>query len=117
MDFALQNSQNGQLEMTYNAINDVRNNIILSLIIKKGSFFLDLNFGSLIHEIKTTSLSDLNLLKSHCAAALQWMITIRKVKSFDIIVKLVSNGVVTIDVTANLFDNKKVTYEHYLRVV
>lgn len=117
MDFALQNNSNGHVEMSYNAVNDIRNNILISLIVKKGTFFLDLAFGSLIHEVKTTSPSDLNLLKSYCAAALQWMIDIKKVKSFEILVRHYSPGTVIINITADLFDDKKVTYEHYLRVV
>lgn len=116
MDFALQNND-GIVSMSYDAVNDIRNNIILSLLVKKGSFFLDLNFGSRLHEITSATPSDLNLIKSYCSEALSWMVTIKKVKSFDITAILASVGKIEIVTIAHLNDGTRVTYSTFLRIM
>lgn len=76
MDFALVTGPNGQLRMSLDGSSDIRNNILLSLYVKRGSFFLDLNFGSRLYEIKSLSEPNVRLAKEYVQQALQWILEI-----------------------------------------
>ena len=82
MDFALTPGPNGQLRMSLDAASDIRNNILLSLHVKRGSFFLDKEFGSRLYEIQSLSLSDIALAQQYATECLAWLIKIGRAIRF-----------------------------------
>jgi hypothetical protein len=61
LDYQLTIDDSGQAAMSFGCTDSLANNLLLSLSVKKGSFFLDPGFGSRLHEISTTSENDLQL--------------------------------------------------------
>lgn len=118
MDYLLNTDSNGQgiVTMSFDAVTDIRNNIMLSYLVKKGAFFIDLNFGSRLHEIKSTSPSDCNLAKAYCKESVAWMLKIKKIVSFDVAATAVSNKIHLYS-TAILPSGDSVSYSLFLRVI
>jgi phage gp46-like protein len=115
MDYLL-TPVSGLLTMSFDHACDFRNNIMLSLHTKKGAFFLDIEFGSRLHEIKSVSDADLNIAVAYCNEALQWLIAIKKVSSFSISSERIKDGILIL-VNAHLSDGSFVPYEHFVRVL
>jgi len=65
---------NGRMVMSYEAADSFLNNIILSIYIRKGSFFADRNLGSLLYTIKKITDNNIKLARDFILQALQWMI-------------------------------------------
>lgn len=114
MDFLLE-TDNGHVVMSFNSVNDVRNNIILSLIVKRGSFFVDPNFGSQLHVLKNNSPESCNLAESYCKDAVKWMIKIGKLIQFDVSATPFKNGI-QLNCSAILPDRNIVNYDHFVRI-
>jgi phage gp46-like protein len=115
MDYLLINDSYGNLMMSFDASNDIRNNILLSLHIKKGSFFLDPNFGSRDHEIKSTTQSDINLAIAYGKEALQWMQTANKVSKIEISAYSIKDKIYR-EITVTLPNGKIENYTTFFRV-
>jgi phage gp46-like protein len=114
MDFLLE-TDGGQVFMTFNSVDNIRNNILLSLIVRKGTFFLDYNFGSQLYELNNNSFESCNLAVSYCKSALQWMIKIQRVIQFDVSAVPFKNGI-SLRCVATLPDKSAVSYDHFVRI-
>jgi len=75
MDFQItpDNQGIGQLSFTKNT--DLRTDIWLSIMTKKGSFFVNPDFGCEVYKIRKVTDSNLLLMKQYFEACLQWLIT------------------------------------------
>ena len=88
MDFSLNiDNQTGLAGMTFEMATDgnLANNVYLSLMIKRGSFFQNPAFGSRLHLLqraKNTSRTEA-LAVEYCKEALQWLIDVGRVTRFD----------------------------------
>ena len=82
-DFMIVTGQ-GQGQMTFEKADNIMNNIFLSIMIEKGSFFFNPEFGLK----KRPGLKNIDryaaLLVEDCKAALQWIIDIGRAVKFDI---------------------------------
>lgn len=74
----------GQPVMSFGCTDSLANNLLLSLTVKKGSFFLDPGFGSRLHEISTTSEFDVQLSIKHAEDATSWLVRTKKVISIQV---------------------------------
>jgi phage gp46-like protein len=76
MDFALQIDSRGLAAMTFGKSETMINNIYLSLMVKKGSFFYDPTFGSRLHELGREKNTPATARKAedYCREALQWLL-------------------------------------------
>ena len=89
MDFALLiENQSGIAAMTFEKASggNLYNNIHLSLVIRRGSFFQNTDFGSRLHLLqraKNTAQTEA-LAIEYCREALQWLIDARRVAKIDI---------------------------------
>jgi len=85
MDFALQ-IDGGQAAMTFDKETTIVNNIYLSLMVKKGSFFYNPSFGSRLHELKREKNTPATARKAedYCREALQWLLDTGKAIKIDI---------------------------------
>lgn len=79
LDYQLTINDTGPAIVSFNCTDSLANNLLLSLIVKKGSFFLDPEFGSRLHEISTTSENDLQLSIKYAEEATVWLVRTKKV--------------------------------------
>lgn len=115
MDYLITPDINGVFQMTFEAVFDCRNNILLSLHIKKGSLFVDKNFGSDLYKIKENRSTDLRLAESYARDALQWMLKITRLKSVDVLASAINDGI-ELKITATSAIGNIIPYTYYLRV-
>jgi len=75
MDFALTLTADNRPQADVGrAADPLLNAVLLSLHIKRGSWFFNPDFGSRLDEIKTTSNTDLALARQYVEDSLQWLI-------------------------------------------
>ncbi len=124
MDFNIDTTEaaQGLGAMSFDRSDDIMNNIFLSIMVKKGSFFARPSFGSRLHELarhKNTATTEA-LAKDYCAEALQWLIDAGKAVSFDIQTERDPEGDphrLKILITAVQADLSVVTFETYQEVI
>lgn len=119
MDFQIDTSA-GQGEMTFTPAADIRNNIFLSLKIRRGAFFANPSFGlRSVRPAKNTARTA-GLLKEYCTEALQWLIDTGKAVSVDVQVErdpAAWPDRMKILVTAVQADLTPVTFETFQEVI
>lgn len=90
MDFAIDIATDGSAigAMTFNQAKhgNLMNNIYLSLAVKKGSWFQDLNFGSRLHLLQRAKNTEQTaaLTEEYCKEALQWLIDTGRAKKIEV---------------------------------
>ena len=90
IDFALTIS-GSQAQMTYEPTTDLGNNVWLSLMVKRGSFFQDPNFGSRLYLLQRAK----NTLKTQALAiayaqeALAWLISSGRATAINVTAEVV----------------------------
>lgn len=85
MDFKIA-IENGIGQMTFEKADNIMNNVFLSLMIRKGSFFQNPDFGSRLHLLKRAknTAKTAALAEQYCKEALQWLIDNEKAKSIEV---------------------------------
>lgn len=87
MDFAISiNNRTGTADMTYDQDTTLMNNIYLSLMVRRGSFFADTSFGSRLHLLqrgKNTNRT-MRLAIDYTKEALQWLIDAGKARTVEV---------------------------------
>ena len=73
-------------QMTFDPASTIMNNIWLSLVIKKGSFFQNPDFGSRLHLLRRMKNTEKTaaLAVDYCREALQWLLDTDRATSMDI---------------------------------
>ncbi len=84
LDYQLTINDTGPAIVSFNCTDSLANNLLLSMTVKKGSFFLDPGFGSRLHEICTTSENDLQLSIKYAEEATVWLVRTKKVESIKV---------------------------------
>jgi phage gp46-like protein len=74
IDFKLYVDADGKLAMSYENGDSFINNILLSIYIKRGSFFVVPSLGSRLFLLKKITADVSKLAKNYIAEALQWMV-------------------------------------------
>lgn len=64
--------------------NSLFNNIFLSLFVRKGSWFHNLQFGSELHLIKKITDKSIKMAEQTCRDTLNWLITIGRAVKIDV---------------------------------
>lgn len=83
MDFAIEFNA-GQADMTWDPVEDISNNIWLSLNVKKGTLFSAPEFGSRLHLIEKNTPQAPALAEAYAKEALKWLLDIGRAKSIDV---------------------------------
>ncbi|MDA8428945.1 MAG: phage GP46 family protein [Geobacteraceae bacterium] len=120
MDFQLvYDSQTGAIDQTFDQAGDILNNIIVSLAIKKGSWWHDLNFGLTDRPRLKNTPATARLIKQDIEQALQWIIDAGRAKSIEVATWRDQNDRhrLNILVTAIQADGRAVTYTTFKEVV
>ena len=87
MDFAITiDNQTGIGQVTFEKATTIMNNIYLSLMVRRGSFFADTVFGSRLHLLQRAKNTDktAQLAIGYAKEALQWMIDTGKASAVDV---------------------------------
>lgn len=122
MDFTIVQNDNGLPEMTFDKAGDISNNILLSLVVQRGSWFQNPEFGSRLHllrKAKNTALTE-RLARDYCREALQWLLDTGKVTVLDIATErdlTVNRHRLKLVIEATQANGRKVTFEHFVEVV
>jgi phage gp46-like protein len=115
MDFMINMSQlYPKGYMTFDKNTDIRSNIYLSIMVNKGSFFQDLEFGSELYKIKKVTATNINLAAQYIKACLAWLITTGKATSIDAVVtKGDQVGSMGVEIQVIQADGVKLFYEMF----
>lgn len=116
MDYLIEIPNGRVLEMSFHSVSDIRNNIILSHVVHKGSLFTNKEFGSLLHTLKSLTETSRALAESYSRECVKWMISVGKLKSFSSTAVIVSGGI-SISSVAVLPDGSFVPYTHFTRIL
>ncbi|MCD4675336.1 MAG: phage GP46 family protein [Desulfobacula sp.] len=122
MDFALDIKNTGVADMTFDKEDSIINNIYLSLMIDKGSFFQDQDFGSRLYLLKRSkNVADtVRLARDYCHEALEWMIETGKAIKFEIntqIEKLTGTDRLKIQIIATESNGNQVEFSTFKEIV
>lgn len=119
MDFAIV-MNNGQAEMTFDKAQDIFNNIYLSLVIKKGSWWVDPEFGMRDRGRMKNTEQNARLVRQDCLEALQWLLDIGRASAIEVTVerdRTEDLHRLKILVEATKANGTKVTFETFKEVV
>lgn len=109
-------------DMTFEKAETIMNNVYLSLMIQRGSFFQNPDFGSRLHLLqrgKNTANTEL-LAKEYCKEALQWLIEAGKADKIEVFTERDVNQDpyrLKLLVSVTQADGRQVTFETFLEVV
>lgn len=121
MDFRI-DTLSGIGQMTFEKADNIMNNIFLSLMVQKGSFFQNPDFGSRLHELFRAKNTERTaaLAVEYCKEALQWIIDIGRAVKFDIYTErdmLQDLHRLKVLIEATQADGRIVTFETFVEVV
>ncbi len=122
MDFAIDTSAgDGIGQMTWNDAGNYMNNVYLSLMTRKDSFFQNPGFGSRLHLLNRAKLTPQTaaLAKDYVMEALQWMIDAGRATAIDVETEIdaavTGRLKVRVDVTQN--DGSIITFATFVGVI
>ncbi|MCL2689074.1 MAG: hypothetical protein FWE57_04405 [Chitinispirillia bacterium] len=98
MDFAINLNDNGQPQISLETADMLLNAVLLSLHIRRGSWFLNPNFGSRLHEVRTLPDSEIALAQEYATESLQWLRQIKRARDIDAEVTPAGDGWLDIEV-------------------
>lgn len=109
----------GRPEMTLEKRDSIYTNIWLSLNIRRGTLFVDLSFGSRLHEIDLLTDDNVRLARDYCREALKWMLDTGRLKRLDVSTERDASdrNRLNIAIGAITQDDRIVEYETYYSVV
>lgn len=109
-------------QMTFDKADNIFNNVFLSLMIEKGSFFQNPDFGSRLHLLKRAKNTEKTaaLAEEYCKEALQWLIDTGRAKKIEVFTQRdrlqdLNRLKLLIEVTQS--DGKPVSFETFVEVV
>jgi phage gp46-like protein len=123
MDFAIE-IENGSAtgSMTLDKADSIMNNVYLSLMIRRGSWFQNLDFGSrlhLLHRAKNTERTAI-LAREYCKEALQWLLDTGRATAIEIDTerdRRIDLCRLKLLVEVTQADGKKVSFTTYVEVI
>lgn len=118
MDFAIDMSS-GTPQMSWDKVSDIRNNAILSLLIVRGSWWFNPQFGMRALPKKNTA-RNAALIKDYAAEALQWILDSGRATNIEIQVErdlLQDLNRVKLVVAITQADGRQVTFDVFKEVI
>jgi phage gp46-like protein len=109
-------------KMTFEKADNILNNVFLSLMVEKGSFFQNPDFGSRLHLLKRAKNTEKTaaLAEEYCKEALQWLIDTGRAKKIDVYsererLQDLNRLKLLVEVTQS--DGRQVRFETFVEVV
>lgn len=120
MDFRI-DMVDGLPEMTFEKSPDIRNNVLLSLLVEQGSWFFNPKFGSRLHLLRREKLAPrvVDLAVSYAKEALQWLIDCGKALSVEVTAEIdrtLVAGRVLLLVQVRQANGTPVEFRHFVEV-
>jgi len=87
MDFTILTDDDATVgRMTFDPAGDIMNNVYLSLVVKRGSWFQNPDFGSRLHLLQRAKNTEKTaaLAEEYCREALQWLIDTGRATKIDV---------------------------------
>ncbi|NLT22617.1 MAG: hypothetical protein GXX82_06185 [Syntrophorhabdus sp.] len=87
MDFKILTDDDATVgQMTFDPAGDIMNNVYLSLVVKRGSWFQNPDFGSRLHLLQRAKNTEKTaaLAEEYCREALAWLIDCGRATKIDI---------------------------------
>jgi len=120
MDFALtRNSGTGAIDQSFDQVTSILNNIIISLSIKRGSWWHDPTFGLMDRPRAKNTDQTARLIRQDYKQALQWLLDSGRATAIDIRTwrDETNKNRLNILVTATQADGRIISYETFKEVV
>ena len=120
-DFKIDTEQ-GLGQLTFEESGDIMNNIYLSLMVRKGSFFQNRAFGSRLHELYRSKNTEqiAALVEDYCKEALQWIIDIGRASKIEVyteIDKSENPHRLKLIVECTQVDGRVITFDIFMEVI
>jgi phage gp46-like protein len=121
MDFKIM-TEDAVGQMTFDKADNILNNIFLSLMVPKGSFFQAPDFGSRLHLLKRAKNTEKTaaLAEEYCKEALQWLIDTGRAKKIEVFSqrdRLQDLNRLKLLVEVTQADGRQVSFETFVEVV
>lgn len=116
MDFAIQ-TDGATADLAWESATNISNNVWLSLMVEKGSFFARPGFGSRLRELsreKNTGRARA-LAAQYAKEALQWLIDLGRATHIEAVAEHAERGV-NLEVAVTQADGQMVTYNTFVEV-
>ncbi len=87
MDFKILTDDDATVgQMTFDPAGDIMNNVYLSLVVKRGSWFQNPEFGSRLHLLQRAKNTQKTaaLAEEYCREALQWLLDVGRATKVDV---------------------------------
>jgi len=86
MDFRILTDDDAMGRMTFDPAEDIMNNVYLSLVVRKGSWFQNPEFGSRLHLLQRAKNTEKTaaLAEEYCKEALRWLIDTGRATRIDV---------------------------------
>jgi len=86
MDFKILTDEDAMGQMTFDPAEDIMNNVFLSLMVKRGSWFQNPEFGSRLHLLQRAKNTEKTaaLAEEYCKEALRWLIDTGRATRIDV---------------------------------
>ncbi len=122
MDFNINIGTNGQGTMTFDTATTIMNNVWLSLMIDKGSWFFNPDFGSRLYLLKRAKNTEHTaaLAREYCKEALQWLLDTGRAVEIQVFSqrdRLQDLNRLKLLVEVTQADGNTVTFETFVEVV
>ena len=121
-DLVLDIHRDGSARMRRGAADSFLNNVYLSLMVDKGSYFQDPEFGSRLYLLKRSKSTQrtAGLARDYCLEAVAWMVESGRAKGFEVevgIEKLRNCDRLNIRVLATKANGQKVGFSTFREIV
>jgi len=122
MDFKILTDEDAMGQMTFDPAEDIMNNVFLSLMVKRGSWFQNPDFGSRLHLLQRAKNTEKTaaLAEEYCKEALRWLIDTGRATRIDVHTQRDRSQDLhrlkfIVEVTEA--DGRQVTFERFVEVV
>jgi phage gp46-like protein len=121
MDFKIY-TEDAVGQMTFDKADNIFNDVFLSLMIEKGSFFQNPEVGSRLHLLKRAKNTEKTaaLAEEYCKEALQWLIDTGRAKKIEVFTerdRLQDLNRLKLLVEVTQADGRQVSFETFVEVV
>lgn len=117
MDFNI-SMKDGLAQMSFDKSKTIFNNIFLSLMVRRGAFFYDPDFGSRLHLLLRAKNTEQTaaLAEEYCTEALRWIIETGRATKIDITAERVGTDRLHLLVEVTQADGRKITFNTFIEV-
>jgi len=117
MDFAIEIT-GIEADMTWDKATDITNNVYLSIMVRKGSWFFNPDFGSRLHELTRSKNTDrtARLAEKYAEEALQWLLDLGRATDVSATATRETERIALL-VSVTQADGRQISYETFVEVV